>query len=457
MAKKARKIKSEQGLKLKIVNPNAAGIDVADGELQVCVPEERDGDNNRCFTSFTSDLRIIAEWLKACRIDTVAMEATGVYWVNVFFFLQDKGFDVILANPSQVKNYSGKKTDVADAEWLMLLHSYGLIKASYNPDSWARRVRTLKARHRSALITSASTETMHMQKAMELMNIKLSTVISDIHGQSGTAIINAILKGNHDPVALAQLASSRCKASKETIALSLEGTWDEDQLFMLRQSKELYDFYQKKIFECDEKIKDIISKYADIVNEDTTGIKNAKKRKGHNNPLTFDVEKYACAIWGTNVMCIPGVNDDCVLTAFGELGYNFTEKFDTAAKFCKWLNLTPNNKISGGKLLSSKMPKRKNIMGQAFRMSGNACAKQHNELGNYFRRIQARHGYAQAIVATAHKIAIIFYTIVKNNTPYNPNLVGDDEKTILERKLKRTQKQLDKLTKLRNNLNEGVA
>lgn len=140
MAKKARKIKSEQGLKLKIVNPNAAGIDVADGELQVCVPEERDGDNNRCFTSFTSDLRIIAEWLKACRIDTVAMEATGVYWVNVFFFLQDKGFDVILANPSQVKNYSGKKTDVADAEWLMLLHSYGLIKASYNPDSWARRV-----------------------------------------------------------------------------------------------------------------------------------------------------------------------------------------------------------------------------------------------------------------------------------------------------------------------------
>ena len=156
-------------------------------------------------------------------------------------------------------------------------------------------------------------------------------------------------------------------------------------------------------------------------------------------------------------MCIPGVNDDCVLTAFGELGYNFTEKFDTAAKFCKWLNLTPNNKISGGKLLSSKMPKRKNIMGQAFRMSGNACAKQHNELGNYFRRIQARHGYAQAIVATAHKIAIIFYTIVKNNTPYNPNLVGDDEKTILERKLKRTLKQLDKLTKLRNNLNEGVA
>lgn len=446
MAKKAKVIKTKEGLKLKIVNPNAAGIDVADGKLQVCVPEDRDGENNRRFGSFTKDLRYIADWLKACRIDTVAMEATGVYWVNIFFYLQREGFQVVLANPSSIKNITGKKTDEADAEWIMLMHSYGMVKASYNPDDMARKVRTL-ARHRAALIKMAAIEVQHMQKSMELMNIKLSTVISDILGKSGQAIIRAILKGNHDPESLAQLADGRCKAGRETIALSLEGTWDEDLLFMLEQSVDIYDYYQKKINECDLKIQEIVSKYAATVGNDTSKLVRAKKRKGRKNPVPWDVESYAYAIWGVNVMAIPGVNDGLVLTAMGELGYDFISKFETARKFDKWSNLVPNNKITGGKLISSKMQKRKNTMGQAFRMSANAVSKEQNEMGRYFRRIQAREGYAQAIVATAHKIATVFYTMIKNKVEYNPALVGCDEKTILERKLKRTQKQLERLNK----------
>ena len=169
----------------------------------------------------------------------------------------------------------------------------------------------------------------------------------------------------------------------------------------------------------------------------------------------MDIETYAYGIFGVNVMAIPGVNDGLVLTAIGELGYDFTSKFDTARRFCKWNNLVPNNKITGGKVISSKMQKRKNIMGQAFRMAANAVSKQQNEMGLYFRRIQAREGYAQAIVATAHKIANIFYTMIKNKVEYNPEFVGCDEKTILERKLRRTQKQLEKLNKRKKDLEKA--
>jgi transposase len=456
MAKKAKSCKTKEGLKLKIVNPNAAGIDVADGELQVCVPEDRDGDNNRRWGSFTCDLRVISEWLKACRIDTIAMEATGVYWVNVFFYLQSQGFEVILANPASIKNITGKKTDEADAEWIMLLHSYGLIKPSFNPDTMARKVRAL-SRHRSAMIKSASKEVQHMQKAMELMNIKLSTVISDILGKSGQAIIRAILDGNHDPMSLSQLADPRCKASKETIAKSLEGIWDEEQLFILKQSVELYDYYQTEITECEKKIEEIISKYAAALGNDPERIAMVKKCKGRKNPLSFNIERYAYAIYGVNVMAIPGVNDSLILNSIGELGYDFIKKFDSSRKFNKWLNIVPNNKITGGKLISSKLQKRKNIMGQAFRMSANAVKNQQNEMGRYFRRIKARDGYAQAVVATAHKIATIFYTMIKNQLEYNGNLVGCDEKTILEKKLRRTQQQLDRLKMRQDELDKQPA
>ena len=270
MAKVARKIKTDKGLRLKIVNPDAAGIDVADGEMQVCVPEDRDSENNRRFESFTCDLHKICAWLKACGIKTVAMEATGVYWLNIFLLLQDEGFDVVLANPLQVKNLTDKKTDEADAEWLMLMHSYGMVRPSFQPDSVARRIRNM-TRHRSSLITTAGREIQHMQKAMEQMNIKLSTVISDILGKSGQAIIRSIIAGNHDPVSLARLADVRCKASRETIAKSLEGTWDEDLLFILKQSVELYDTYMEKVASCEQEIERLMKQYAAQVDQGKAG------------------------------------------------------------------------------------------------------------------------------------------------------------------------------------------
>ena len=260
MAKKAKKIRSNKGVTLKIVNPNSAGIDIASREMQVCVPPDRDGENNRRFGSFTCDLHEISVWLKACKITTVAMESTGVYWISLFLLLKNDGFDVVLVNARDIKNISEKKTDETDAEWIMLIHSYGLLKASFQPENDARCIRNL-SRHRNNLLRAASKEVQHMQKALDQMNIKLCNVISDLLGKSGIAIIEAILQGDHSPESLAFLADSRCKASKETLTKSLEGTRNEDHLFELKQSYELYKFMQKQIDECERKIECVLIKY----------------------------------------------------------------------------------------------------------------------------------------------------------------------------------------------------
>lgn len=301
MAKKAKKIKTAKGLRLKIVNPDSAGIDIADGEMQVCVPEDRDGDNNRRFGSFTEDLHAICEWLHACRIKTVAMEATGVYWLSLYQLLKEEGFDVVLANPLQVKNLMEEKTDEADAEWLMLLHSYGMVRPSFQPENIVRQIRNI-TRHRATIINKAGQETQRMQKALEMMNVKLSTVITDILGKTGQSIIRAILAGNHDPVSLSQMTDKHCKASKETVAKSLEGTWDEDLLFMLRQSVECYDFYQGQLQACDQQIESLLARYvSQIDNEGAKQLERVKKRRSQKNAVAVDMEMYAHMIWGTNV------------------------------------------------------------------------------------------------------------------------------------------------------------
>ena len=446
MAKKAKKLHTRKGVELKIVNPNAAGIDIADTEMQVCVPIDRDGDNNRRFGSFTRDLNEICEWLVDCGIDTAAMEATGIYWIPLFFKLKESGIDVILVNAHEVKNISEKKTDEADAEWLMLLHTYGLLKASYQPENEARQVRNL-ARHRGNILKAAGKEVQHMQKAMEQMNIKLSNVLSDIVGKSGRAIIDAILKGERRPEVLAQLADCRCKRSKEDIALSLDGTWDEDHLFELKQAYDLYQYLQTQMIECDHKIEEMLISYAAVVNVDAekASFVRSNKHKNKKNEIGFDIEMYGYSIWGVNAMTIPGMNDGSILQLAGELGHNFVDKFDTPEKFCKWCNIVPNNRISGGKLISSRVPKRKNPVGQVFRQCANSLKDAKNPMGFYFRRIRSRGGHMQAIVATAHKIARIFYVMVKNKCAYDETKVGLDEQELLRKRIECTQRALDKL------------
>ncbi|MBQ7812276.1 MAG: IS110 family transposase [Bacteroidales bacterium] len=445
MKNQARMIKSHDGNKLAIVNPNAAGIDIADTEMQVCVPEDRDGENNRRFGSFTQDLNTIVDWLKDCRITTVAMEATGIYYLSLFLKLQDAGIDVLLANPQDVKNLSGRKTDAADAEWLMVLHRYGLLKPCYQPGNAARQIRNL-TRQRSNLIRMAEKEVQYMQKAMEQMNIKLSTVISDITGLSGRKIITAILDGQRDTYALASLAESNCKASREEIALSLEGTWDEDLLFMLKQSLDAYDFFLSQVSDCDTEIEKLLSLYGARIDSANAELVRCKRKKSRSkNAPKMDIENFAYQLWGVNVFEIPGLKDTAVMHLIGELGHDFIDKFESAEKFSSWCNLAPNNKISGGKILSSKIMKRKNPVGQIFRTAAAPLARDKGEMGNYYRRMKAKSGALQANVATAHKMAKIFYTMVKNKVAYDASKVGLNERELTERKIAKLERALMRL------------
>ena len=214
---------------------------------------------------------------------------------------------------------------------------------------------------------------------------------------------------------------------------------------MLGQSLEVYDFYQALVAACNGKIESLLMEYAARIDTDGAEFVRTKKNTTPKNALTFDMEKYAFDIWGVNVRAIPGMNVSSMLQLVGELGHDFVDKFETRQKFCKWCNIVPNNKISGGKVLSSHLPKRKNPVGQVFRMCANAVKDEKTEMGNYFRRIKARSGSAQAIVATAHKIARIFYTMIRNRQEYNPRLVGCDEKELLLRKIERAKKALYKL------------
>ena len=444
MAKLATNRKTGKGLRLEVVNSNAAGIDISPKEMQVCVPVDRDENSNRKFGVYTEDLNNIVEWLKSCHIDTVAMESTGVYWLPIFRVLKDSGFDVILVNASDVKNYSGRKTDASDAEWLMMLHSYGLLKPCFQPENIARTMRSL-IRHRDNLIHSATREVLHLQKAMEQMNLKLDNVFSDILGKSGQAIIKAILDGERDPKKLSALADSRCKTSKEEIEKSLQATWDEEHLFEMKQSDSLYQTYQQLIMECDTKINEIATRYAAMVDAPKVQLLRSEKRNAKKNLIGFDVEKAAYELWGVNVMRIPGMSRGSLMRLLGELGADFTDKFPTVKHFVSWANLVPNNKISGGALLSSKVPKKKNPVGIVFRQAANTLKAAKCPLGDYFRHMRAKGGYLQAMVATGKKLATIFYTMIQCKIEYDEDVYRKHRKTELQNKVLYLQKSLQRM------------
>ncbi|MBQ2363829.1 MAG: IS110 family transposase [Bacteroidaceae bacterium] len=444
MAKLATKRKTGKGLRLEVVNSNAAGIDISPKEMQVCVPVDRDENSNRKFGVYTEDLNNIVEWLKSCHIDTVAMESTGVYWLPIFRVLKESGFDVILVNASDVKNYSGRKTDASDAEWLMMLHSYGLLKPCFQPENIARTMRSL-IRHRDNLIHSATREVLHLQKAMEQMNLKLDNVFSDILGKSGQAIIKAILDGERDPKKLSALADSRCKTSKAEIEKSLQATWDEEHLFEMKQSNSLYQTYQQLIMECDTKINEIATRYAAMVDAPKVQLLRSEKRNAKKNLIGFDVEKAAYELWGVNVMRIPGMSRGSLMRLLGELGADFTDKFPTVKHFVSWANLVPNNKISGGALLSSKVPKKKNPVGIVFRQAANTLKAAKCPLGDYFRHMRAKGGYLQAMVATGKKLATIFYTMIQCKVEYDEDVYRKHRKTELQNKVLYLQKRLQRM------------
>lgn len=423
-----------------IIYPNAAGVDISSKEHYVAVNPDSSSKSIRAFGCFTEDLKAIAVWLKECNVNTVAMEATGIYWVSLFLLLEDAGFEVVLVTAKHVKNVRGKKTDVSDAEWIRQLHSCGLLSASFQPDTFTRKLRTYM-RHRKNLIEMSATHIRMMHKALEQMNVKLQHVIADITGKSGQEIIKAIIKGERNPEKLASLCDGRIKSDKkEPIIKSLEGVWKEEHVFELEQSFTIFHMYHEKIKECDLQIeKHLREKSGTMKNPD-----EKIKAKSNKNNLNFEAKEILQKITGTDLTDIFGITSSNSIEIISEVGLDMN-KWHSAKHFTSWLNLAPNNKISGGKILSSRIPKKKNHAGQIFKMAAFAVQRSKNWLAIFYHRIKAKKGAPKAIVATARKIAVIFYKLLKEKIKFSPIPIEKYADGFKQQQIKKLKRQAQTL------------
>jgi transposase len=413
---------------LKQLNLNAAGLDIGAAEIYAAIPEARDEQSVRRFATFTADLYALADWLADCGIETLAMESTSVYWIPVYEILEARGLELFLVNARQVKNVSGRKTDILDCQWLQQLHTYGLLRGSFRPSQDIYQLRTL-LRHRTTLIRGRATHIQPMQKALNLMNLHLTNVISDITGVTGMKIVRALVAGERDPQVLAQFRDPNCKNSEAVIAKSLAGNYTAEPLFVLQQALELYDVYTAKITACDTELEQLYSAFEPQLNLEEHPLQPPKKQlhKQKNAP-DYDLRTYLYQLAGVDLTAIDGLDVLTVQTLLAEVGTDMS-RWKSVKHFTAWLGLAPENAISGGKVLRTGTKKVKSPANLAFRLAAMGASRGQSALGVFYRRIQARHGPGVAIVATAHKIARIFYAMLKERQAYvSPGLAEYEAK-----------------------------
>ncbi|MFQ5932965.1 MAG: IS110 family transposase, partial [Nitrospiraceae bacterium] len=379
--KRSRKRSSKRKAGQEVIHPNAAGIDIGAEGSHVAVPEDRDEVSVRSFGCFTEDLHELAHWLGACGIDTVAMESTGVYWVPLFQILEGYGFEVYLVNARHVKNVPGRKTDVLDCQWLQQLHSFGLLAASFRPEDEICVLRSYW-RHRDSLTRYAVSHVQHMQKALEQMNVQLHKVITDVTGVTGMRIIDAILDGERDRQKLAALKDPRIKSSADRIAKALDGDYRPEHLFALRQSVETYRFYRQQIAVCDEQIEAYLSRLGDRVDPTQTPLSPPKsgRKKPRSKQPDFDLRTHLYRISGVDFTQVEGFDIMTVQTILSEVGLD-ASKFPSRKNFTSWLGICPDNRITGGKVKSSKTRPVKNRAANAFRIAAQAVANSGGPMG----------------------------------------------------------------------------
>jgi len=445
MVKKKKSGRKKAIKYLHVLQPNSAGIDIGATEIYIAVPEDRSSKPVRRFDTFTDDLHDAAKWLKECGIESIAMESTGVYWIPIFQILDIYGFEVILVNARHVKNVPGRKTDVIDCQWLQYLHSVGLLRGSFRPAQDICAVRSL-LRHRNNLVKAASSHIQHLQKSLTQMNLQIHNVISDITGVTGLAIIDAILSGERNPKILAELRDPRIKADKKTIVKSLTGDFRSEHVFTLKQTLQSYRNYRQLIQDCDGEIENHLNEFESSIDlDDSPPIPpSTPKRKPKGNELNFDLRKHMYRLLGTDLTQIDGISNLTAHVIFTEIGPDLS-KFKNVKHFCSWLGLCPNNKISGGKILSSHTRPGSNRAAQALRISANSLWNSKSYLGNYFRRMRSRHGAPKAITATAHKLARVIYHLVKNQKLFDDTIFAEQEKNHQKRFEKRNITQAKSL------------
>jgi transposase len=431
--KAAVKTKTLRGL-----DPKRAGIDVGASSVFVCISDVQGHQEVREYSTFTRDLRSMGNWLKERGIESVAMESTGVYWIPVFEILEPMGFEVLLVNARHLKNVPGRKTDVKDSQWIQQLHSNGLLSGSFRPSDDFVRLRAY-VRQRRQLFERAGIHIQLMHKALVQMNVQMHLAVSDITGKTGLSIVQAILRGEHDPMQLADYRQEGCKKSREEIAKALEGTWREEHLFALGQAYEAYEFYHKQITECEKVIQQILPTlttpdFSAYTKRTTPGDawaafspeeslpkhkKKVKKKTSYNrSPYHFDAAQQTQQVCGgVDLTEIPGIEANTLLVILSEVGTDMS-KWKTIKHFASWLGLCPGSKISGGKVLSSKTKPTNNRAAHALRLAAHALYRSDTALGAFFRRMRSRLGAPKAITAVAHKLAKIIYRMLKYGVSY---------------------------------------
>jgi transposase len=430
--------------KLQIVHSDAAGIDVGNQSHFVAVPAGRDAQPVQEFGSWTADLQRMAAWLKSCGIQTVAMQSTGVYWIAVQEVLEREGIEVYLVNARGTKSLPGRKSDVQECQWLMKLHTYGLLRNSFRPPEQIRAVRTIW-RQRDRLVRDVGRAIQQIQKALTIMNIQLANAISDVSGVTGMAILRAILKGQRDPWELAKLRDRRIQASEEEVAHSLQGNWREDVLFELEQVVEGYDFYQKQIAACDQQLQKYLAVLPDGKMADTTlplGSGNKKRKKlqqRRKNEPNFNLEAELYRLFGVDLTRIDGIDVVTAQVILSELGTDLSAFADEGA-FSSWLELAPRRDITGGKVIKQKSRESKNRVANALRMSAESLWQSDSYLGARYRRFRGRMDGKRAVKAMAHYLACLIYRLLTKGQEYVDRGAAYFEK-------KRTEREIGSLTR----------
>lgn len=398
-------------------HPGAAAIDIgATMHVAAVEPDQTPEQPVRSFGTFTGDLQRLADWFTSCGVRTVAMESTGVYWIPVFEILDQRGFEVVLVNARDAKHVPGRKTDISDAQWLQRLHAYGLLRASFRPKG---EIATLRAylRLRERLLDYTASHIQHMQKALTQMNLQLHHVVTDITGVTGMAITRAIVAGERDPATLAALRDPRCHATVETIRQALVGNDREEHVFALTQAVELYDFYQTKVAECDVRIQAVLERLRDVAPAPMGKLPPARHKTKQPNALAFDVRAMLHGLLGCDLTQIHGLGPSLALKLVGECGTDLSAWPD-AKHFTSWLCLAPSNKISGGKVLSSRTRRSNSRAAALLRLAATTVGRTETALGAFYRRLSARVGKAKAVTATARKIAVLFYNTLRHGMAY---------------------------------------
>jgi transposase len=416
---------NSRGSDLAVKNPDAAGIDVGARVHYVAVPEGRAEPSVRSFGAYTAQLDELVQWLKSCGITTVALESTGVYWIALYQKLEAAGFEVVLVDARRAKHVPGRKSDVQDCQWLQQLHSYGLLQAAFRPEDAICRLRTLQ-RHRKSLVECAAMWVLHLQKALTEMNLHLHHVLTDLTGQSGLAILEAILAGERNPRTLAGLVNRRVKQSQEQIEAALTGDYRAEALFVVDQALQSYRHLQQQIAQCDLAIEKQVAALGDCPTPPPQGEPREpvpaatpppSRRRKTPTAQEVSLAGHLKRILGVDLTTIPGLNVLAVLTLLSEIGTDLS-KWRHAKAFASWLGLSPNNKVSGQRVLSARTRQVNNRAATILRLAAVAVGKTDTPLGAFYRRKRAQLGGPKAITATARKLACLIYRLIKAGQGY---------------------------------------